>query len=402
MKILVFYTASNGYTNSTSIFACTACIRPVMADTTTSSATASPIEVEGCACFAITPFGIFCVECQEPLENTVDSIRMHISRNKHQISNDTQVSEIHNKLNVKMKQMFGSLETYDPWIIKHNIKTFSCSCGKNYKDKRCNLTRHLKNIESKKVENGLKHFEIRSQSVFTSCQRMIDKRTLEQIRQQFTPKHECMNDILGCIPLKRENSAWIKTSLASIRNIFMPYKLPNERLEPYLPSLKLLVINTPTPVVSTIIDDLVYLDKQLEPNESTLGFFLGCIHGWVKNYCREHVNLLNGKVRYGIHSFFDESSLGNGGYNQTFNMRENEDVIWSEMKLVVTLSWRICKSSRCNSDLLSLLNKLEESVVAIEQRHRGIVTDSAIEEMISSLTIQQYLYCIFIEEQSNA
>ena len=78
-----------------------------MADKTT----ASPIEVEGCAYFAITPFGIFCVECKVPLENTVDSIRMHINRNKHQTSIDTQGSEIHKKLNVKMKQMFGSLET---------------------------------------------------------------------------------------------------------------------------------------------------------------------------------------------------------------------------------------------------------------------------------------------------
>ena len=42
-----------------------------------------------------------------------------------------------------------------------------------------------------------------------------------------------------------------------------------------------------------------------------------------------------------LQSFVKDMTMATNGYNLTFNMRENEDVIWRELQLMIRFVWNV-------------------------------------------------------------
>lgn len=192
-------------------------------------------------------------------------------------------------------------------------------------------------------------------------------------------------------------------SANAAKNIFAPYKKPDESLEPYIYSFKLMMINDEGSIVENIKDTLTMIKGvEDESNDSTLKFFMKGATQWLKNFCREHVNVLDGRVRFHLQSFFDETILVNSGYNLNFTMRENEGVILSELLLIIELSWKLELRGKCNDAISKAISHVKEDIRKVENYHHGIVTDRAVEDLIQGLVIQRYLHTIAIEKQANA
>ena len=360
-----------------------------------------PQKISNDHCFGVTPFGVYCLECCIPIGNWNDksldkALRMHILRRKHSIPDETTSTSLAQSLQHEITNRFANNKRdYSAWFTKTNIQSFRCTCGLSF-SKSSNVTRHIKNAERNNPKG--KHKAVCKQSVLTVCGRILDKDLIAQMSNvpEFS---DVMNEY---VPLETKNNKWISMTSNNVKKIFSPYKRADENLEPYLPSLKLLAIYEDGPVIGRIKECLAFVDDDRSKNDDTLNFFLDCNEKWIKNYCREHVNVLDGKSRFKLSSYFDETILVNAGYNQNFNMREREDVILKETLLIVAISWKLHEKGLCNENLSHTLSKLKEDVSKMEKYYDGAVNDSTMQHMIKKMLIQYYLHCIMIEEKVNA
>ena len=366
--------------------------------------------------YGITPFGVYCLECCSPVGNVndfsrlKDSIRMHNKREKHMFRNGDTASSIANSLKDSIGVRYGHIREYSPWIRKKNMKSFICTCGELF-SKHSNIERHIKMAEKKNPEKI--HQAKPCLSVSTVCGRVIDEESLKAMMKEpiieaapllLPGKNDCSiaNEY---IPIQSNNNKWLTVSLTKVKNIFAAYKCPNESIDAYLSSLKLLTIHENSPVIERILESLNLVndnDCNQSSNDSTLNFFLDCCKKWIKDYCREHVNMLDGRSRFRLQSYFDETILVNSGYNLNFNMREKEDVIIKETLIIVELSWKLHEKGLYNKRITERIQTIKNDIIEIEQHFGGESSDSAMGQMISRLVIQQYLHSILIETMDNA
>lgn len=374
-----------------------------------------PLKVSSQHNFGVSPFGVYCFECSLPVGNsdgeiTVDALRMHIQRKKCFISKELQIVNLVKALNKSIQHHYCNVRNFGPWISKAKSQRFKCSCGILFK-RQFNLDRHISNAKNSNPKSI--HLPNSTESVMTTCGREIDISILDKMMNvpiQTVPNYtrpatsaiQINDKQTKFIPINRENRKWITTTLNHIKCLFTPYKRPDEMLDPYLPSLKLFTIYESGSVTDRIQDCLSTIDDECRSSDSTLDFFLGCSEKWVKVYCREHVNMLDGKTRFQLQSFFDETILVNSGYNLNFNMRDSEETIIKEMALMIKLSWKLHEKGSCNDILSSEITNIKNEIQKLEIHHNGTVTDSAVEDMVQGLCIQQYLHSILIEPKNNA
>lgn len=155
-------------------------------------------------------------------------------------------------------------------------------------------------------------------------------------------------------------------------------------------------------MIERIKNCLGLVDNDRSKNAKGLNFLLDCSEKWIKDYCQEHVNVLDGQTRFQLQSYFDESVLVNPGYKLNFNMRQNEDVIIKEASLILQFSWKLHDKGLCNDRLSKIFVELKNEIEQLEKFYGGIATDTAVVAMIQGLYIQQYLHSILIEVVDNA
>lgn len=376
----------------------------------------------------ITPFGVICLECNTAIGNGDDgnklanSIRLHYTRKKHTLKGNLSYKDLSKILKQLIASRFSGLKDFSPWIKDDSRKVYKCSCGTRTMN-FWNMNRHVKSMAANKREG--EHNWVVFEAYLSVCGRIIEKEDLQYMLNDVpstsldgneNETNSCIvqNDssysssstsqpVCAYIPIKHMNNKWITITSEKVKNIFNPYKKANERLDPYVHSLKLLIINEQGPVIQNI-KTAVSMQKGPDDSEidSSLKFLMNCAKCWVNRYCREHVSVLNGRVRFHLQSFFDESILVNAGYNINFTMRENESTITNEILVILELSWKMVTDGKCSDCMGQKINALKSEITNVMNVHNGIVTDKAVEEIIQKLIIQRYLHFINIEKQSNA
>ena len=363
--------------------------------------------------FGITPFGVYCLDCCVPIGNhenerhLKESIRKHCERNKHRFTNGNTATLIARELRKNIYVKFGHVRDYSAWITKRNIRRFGCTCGESFK-RRANMERHISTAEKKNYE-GVHSTRIFS-AVETICERIIDENKIIEMSEQPVHKEvtsvqseENISDSKKYIRIESNNRKWLTMSLTKVKDIFEKYKRPNESLDPYLTSLKLITIQGNRAVIGRIKDSLSLVEKNdRSMNGSTLNFLLDCCKKWIEDFCREHVNMLDGKSRFKLQSFFDESMLVNSGCKMNFNMREKEEVVLNETLLVIELSWKLHEQGLYNTNITERIQDIKNGIQNIEQQYNAVVSDEAMEEMIGELYIQRYIHSILVEKKLNA
>lgn len=375
--------------------------------------------------YGLTPFGIYCLDCNTPIGNGEDeiddltnTIRTHEYRQGHKHAEGITPLSIATEAKSTLGIKFGHLRDLSPWITKRNIKSFSCSCGKSF-TRADNLQRHIKKAEKTDPE-GMIHQGKTTLSVVSVCGRYISQDKInamiqEPIHAEASPSSTNSTLTANARPgicatakydkIEYSNRRWIETTLEHVRTTFHDYKRVDESLESYLPSLKLLMLRYNEPTITNIAKDLKITDKSMPNQEdgATVNYFIGCCRVWIKKYCREHVNVLDGQTLHNLQSFFDESIMLAKGYQVTFAMREREDTILNELILIIKLSWSIYENK--NSEGVPWLTDIEGTIQTIEgikMKYKGVVNDDSVREMIESLCIQYYLHSILTESRCNA
>ena len=366
----------------------------------------SPERISNAHNFGVTPFGVYCFECGVPIgkglgENVDSSLRMHVGRKSHKLPNDTPISTISDSLMKAMSNRFGHVRNYILWVRETGIERYKCSCGVSFA-KKSNYQRHAKRAEKDNPESS--HCLSIVKSVSSVCGRVIEETKIKEMmgRSLCVTANNDTNTSVDYIPIQWKNKKWITMQLVDIKKIFAPYKRPNESLDPYLASLKLLTIHENDPVIGSITNTLNLLDGDRSKNDKGLNFFMDCAEKWVKNYCREHVNVLDGQTRFHLQSYFDESVLVNPGYKLNFNMREKEDVILKEVMLIIEFSWKIHENGLSGDILNTTITEIKNEIDELEKLYGGIASDTAVQAMIQGLFIQRYLHSILIETMDNA
>ena len=261
-----------------------------------------------------------------------------------------------------------------------------------------NLSRHIKSKQSQnKFPN---HAVSKLPAVTTVC-----GRTIVLSKELFSP----------FTSIQSTNEKWISTTTEDVRNMFQQFKKVDETLDPYLHLFKLLIVNTKDEDVIDVIVSYIQetvgneqknsndnVDVIFNGNEKGLVFFLEVCMKWLQYYSREHVNALNGKVRFRIQSFFDESALINPGFRVNFTMREKEKTLAKELELIVRLSWRLFHHQRMNLELWNQFDILMKHINVIRIKNNNIVSMEVVQEMMKKLIVQQFFYFIFVEPQKNA
>ena len=363
----------------------------------------TPIRIPACGQYGISPFGAFCFTCNLPIGTigakiTANSIRKHNERkghDKHEVLGHTQIAKL---LEEAMERQYSNIRNYDAWIVKNNIRVFRCSCGVT-SNKKFNIQRHIEKQQNKAQNSNDNETHIFGNCVTcveTTCGRnielgilseMMNKLPVNIVNVNLNPSINISQNVDAgnknedniFVPLKSNNRKWITITKKEVRSIFNKFKRVDETLDPYLELLKLLTISCDGCIVTQIKRDLEYLveDKNSSDgrdnvnddesyynndNGAVLDFFIKCIDVWIETYCREHVNLLDGQIRYQLHSFFDESASSHNGYNLTFTMREREDVICKELKTMIRYVWRLYSTGEIDEALESQLSPIIEQI----------------------------------------
>ena len=386
-----------------------------------------PIGISGSNHFGITPFGVYCFACTSPVGGMdrdplklEKSLRSHILRNpSHDSVDNTKVKAICSEIVREMNGRFCDGRNYNRWIKDNNSFQYKCrNCGVCCKTLN-GITKHKRKFEKSNPASIHQYHKVKS--VVSVCNRTITQHLLQKMMNKpirivnnipvlNTVEVDNSDDefievlpVCPYIPIQSNNRKWITVKMDEVKQLFSEYKRINENLEPYLPSLKLMVINDDAVASETIKSSLTSikgLDE--EKNDSDLVFFLKCIKVWLKNYCREHVNVLDGMVRFHLQSFFDETILLNSGYNLNFNMRENETTILNELLLIVELSWKLHDNGKCNTSISETMSRLKNEIRRVKSNHNGNFSEIVVEDMIETLLIQKYLHSILIEKKVNA
>ena len=260
--------------------------------------------------FSVTPFGVFCLECNKPVgdhnnDATADMLRMHNKHNGHsRIDEETTYSEVAESLNKEKNNEYGHIRNYYPWIVEENIPTLKCSCGKLFND-RSNLRKHCK-LKATKGDGG-NHTPEDTRAVVTTCGRTIEESIImtmtnapsqvdvsnsntsgsalstsdtdtiiPSLSPTTTPSVEATSVVATSkyIPLQSSNKRWINNTLENVNTIFSPFKRPDESLESYLPSLKLMMLNYNHPIITNITNDLKSLEDESPRQRNVLDFFI--------------------------------------------------------------------------------------------------------------------------------
>ena len=409
-----------------------------------------PIRIAQCNCYGISPFGVYCFECHTPIGTTGTCIspgliRKHNKRKNHYKNIVQGPTETANLLIEAMDRHYGNIRNFDRWIMEKDIKLFCCSCGVT-SNKKYNLQRH---IDMSKKKTGImdqaSHVLVDCiMCVQTTCGRNVEnRRLLDMMNKPHVNSVTCNrnpsvqlptevnldSNILEnfYIPLKSDNRKWITTKSDDVLRIFNEFKKVDETLEPYLSSLKLLMISCKGCVVKQIRHDLSMMEDSVvietDPDDSegsndreynhqnngddfggndVLMYFLESLVQWVRVYCREHVNILDGKIRHKLQSFFDESVTSLSGHKINFSMREKEDVIIKELKILVRMIWRLCCKGEIRDELKSLLVPIMKRIMDMHTEYNGMVSKISVEQMVTELIIQKFLHFTFIESKRNA
>jgi len=385
--------------------------------------------------FCVTPFGVYCGECNTPIGivgcNIIDGpIRKHIQRKKHFIGDNLTVSKVIESLKQCMKYKYNNVRNFDSWILKKNESMILCSCGLTLSTKS-NFNRHIRNTDRKISEKG-SHIGENVSCVVTTCGRTIPVNILnnlmnkpcEIIVSDSTTTTSSITHTTGTsqrnqefknkyTPMQLNNNEWISTTVEDVRKEFANLKRTDEALDAYLPSLKLLLIHSNGSVLNQIERDINMMenkegscrhDNNISTNDDnyTLDLFCECMDNWVNTYCREHVNILDGRIRFQLQSFFEESAIANSGYNLNFNMREKEDVIYKELRLMVRFIWMIHRDNRTTHTLKSSLSEIIANIRNILIEHNGTDLKATMQKLIQKLLIQRFLHTVFIEGKDNA
>ncbi len=389
-----------------------------------------PFRINNEDTFGVTPFGVYCFECNEPVGKagrkvSSNTLQMHMRRRDHRLVPNVKFVRLATILDNCIQSRYGSITDPSPWISEtKSIR--QCTCGATFSS-NANVSRHKK---SKQKKNPYEVHDVRKKELFiTSCKRTVDHAIINKITHQQTIRvvqpspslsstsfslsqssqstmqasqsSTQTNGSVEYVPIQLPHKGWISIKLAHIKNLFLHLKRLDENLEPYLSMLKLLKIDAgENDVLQQLKDDVTTIYE--ETDDATLTFFLGCTDEWIKVFCREHVNHLDGSMRSKLQNFFDGSILINSGYNLNFNMRENESVIQKEMRIIVTLSWKFYQAGEINDQLKEALQPILELMEEFKEKHNGKVTESAVEDMIQGLVIQRYIHLIFVEEKSCA
>ena len=83
-------------------------------------------------------------------------------------------------------------------------------------------------------------------------------------------------------------------------------------------------------------------------------------------------------------------------------MREKEDKIFSELKIIVKLVWQYFHKGEVSTNLKASLSPVIHTIQMLGNKHGRIVSKVSLEEIVQSLSIQKFLHFVFIEAKSNA
>lgn len=361
-----------------------------------------PVKVHPDSYYHVTPFGVYCSICQTPVGRAYTKIThkllaKHALRKKHKNSSNVSYKKLSDLFNNYICNNFSTdhkqwLKTIQPQRIH------ACTCGMTF-SRLDNLSRHIK---TKQRNSTFEHHAVSNLPVVsTVCDRTIVLSN-ELYDTPFTS-------------IQSTNDKWISTTAEDVRNMFEKYKNIDETLDPYLHLLKLLIVNINEENVIDVIISYVHAMGGHEYNnckvneisidnedEDGLYFFLEVCIKWLQYYSREHVNALNGNIRFRIQSFFDESVLMNHGFRVNFTMREKEQTLAKEIELIVRLSWKLYHQRRMNSELWNHFDSVMKHIKIIRMKNNNTVSMEVVQEMLKKLIVQQFFYFIFIEPQQNA
>ena len=230
-----------------------------------------PLRISEVHDFGVTPFGAFCFKCKssvgkQDLSNLEKSIRTHVSRKKHEIGNEKSLTMIVSDIEHAISVRFSNVRNYDRWIRRKSVLIYTCSCGAS-SDKLGNMKRHKQAHEKSNPETI--HIYSQTESVITVCNRKIEKSLLEKMNMdnnitvqdnnitvQDNLAQDTNNETCLYIPIKNDNRRWLTTKMKQVKSVFFKYKNPNETLDPYLSSLKLMMVNVEVPVIDNIRSNL--------------------------------------------------------------------------------------------------------------------------------------------------
>ena len=394
--------------------------------------------------FSITPFGVYCSLCKIPIGSigkiNGKLLQKHCLRKKHQKDTSVSFNDIAVAINAGIRAEFDGISDIDSWLTSlDTTKSYSCSCGSVFSN-LSNIKRHQRKMKAKDCnqEESISHTCTIDECYHTVCGRKINKLTIKEMNivipessnNESThptsincPSNLCNNSVdnSGSLitqptiesssstkntytPINLGTRKWITTTISSVREQFRPYKRIDEELDPYLGALKLLVINNNCCILDEIKICLSYISRDINDvldMDKGLDFFLDVSTKWLETYSREHVNMLDGKTRFKLQSFFHEN-LMSAMNNTNFTMRTKEVTLVQELHSMIKLSWRLIHMQQQIHPISSKLMEVITEIKQLATNYNNTGSEKATQNVVESLLLQKYFHTIFSEGKTNA
>ena len=142
-----------------------------------------PLKIDHQCNLGVTPFGVFCFQCNSPVGTipftTVSRqlLRSHLKLKDHNAPDDTSFYKLADSLNKAIQNNYSSVINYKPWIKSFSDHTIKCSCSNIFRRKD-NLLRHIKTM--KDTNPGEVHIQVIGGTAQTTCSRTIDTSIIQQ------------------------------------------------------------------------------------------------------------------------------------------------------------------------------------------------------------------------------
>ena len=276
------------------------------------------------AVFGVTPFGVCCRRCHDPIALSHRAMQHHCkSCHGEGLTSDSIHAFLSSAENEKKRLLL--LGNFDQCLVDGASEQFVCSCGTPFPEKK-NLNRHCRNPKSRPscVPENARKETFRQ----TTCGRFVTKASLQSMadapRQQSTVASVVTVDVTDFAP----------TQLALRKCI-----RPDEDVGPYTAIFHPLV-RSAGGNFDTLVENMVdWCDMPVDEHEVVLNQVLNSAETWICHSARRLVDMAPGNLRAGL-QVFEGQDVGEINQNYLCNFRHLESTLLPEVHRLLRFVWR--------------------------------------------------------------
>ena len=290
------------------------------------------------ALFGVTPFGIYCRECNNKVGSSKKAITDHLAL-KHRVNAPENIDSFRSHASNEMKRLTDCGNFEQCLLTKRT--GYACQCGRSYNEK-CSLNKHCRlpncSCDERNAMPEMRHT--------TTCGRIISETESLECKLISSGSLDNPNgsneNTTGPVPPPREP---VNVDFGPTKAFLSEYMRNDEDVGPFTGFLHPLQRELGDNFESTLKDMVGWWHDTETDQELGLQQALQSGKNWLHT-ARHHVDLTPGNARAAL-QVFEGQEIGDVSQNYLCHFRHKESLLWQEVRRLIRHIYR------CDDELVS-------------------------------------------------